>query len=237
MRLRCWDKLRSRPVSSIERLMAIAISALRHPDWRDKGVRTISLSIRPGADKSADVLGNLLGLSRRPDRFFEIAHPKMRPVEAHIDGVFIAGCASGPKEIPISIAQGSAAAAKAIRLLQKGFLDLEPTSAYVDPDLCIKCKLCVDVCPQKAISVKSPAYVDEAACKGCGSCAAACPVDAIKMRLFSDEQILAQIRAATEVKKEFPLIIAFLCTGAATVPPISPVPLAFSIPPMPATSG
>ena len=90
-------------------------------------------------------------------------------------------------------------------------MDLEPTSAYVDPDLCIGCKLCVDVCPQKAIAVKSPAYVDEAACKGCGSCAAACPVDAIKMRLFSDEQILAQIRAATEVKKEFPLIIAFLC--------------------------
>ncbi|MCK9407372.1 MAG: CoB-CoM heterodisulfide reductase HdrA2 [Methanothrix sp.] len=172
-------------------------------------IAVLSVGLEP--DKSADVLGNLLGLSRRPDRFFEIAHPKMRPVEAHIDGVFIAGCASGPKEIPISIAQGSAAAAKAIRLLQKGFLDLEPTSAYVDPDLCIRCKLCVDVCPQKAISVKSPAYVDEAACKGCGSCAAACPVDAIKMRLFSDEQILAQVRAATEVKKEFPLIIAFLC--------------------------
>ena len=169
----------------------------------------LSVGLEP--DEKADVLGNLLGLSRRPDRFFEIAHPKMRPVEAHIDGVFIAGCASGPKEIPISIAQGSAAAAKAIKLLHKGVLELEPTSAYVDPDLCIKCKLCVDVCPKKAIAVKSPAYVDEAACKGCGSCAAACPVDAINMRFFSDEQIMAQVRAATEVKREFPLIVAFLC--------------------------
>lgn len=169
----------------------------------------LSIGLEP--DKNADVLGNLLGLSRRPDGFFEIAHPKMRPVEAHIDGVFIAGCASGPKEIPISIAQGSAAAAKAIKLLHKGVLELEPTSAYVDPDLCIKCKLCVDVCPKKAIAVKSPAYVDEAACKGCGSCAAACPVDAINMRLFSDEQIVAQVRAATAVKREFPLIVAFLC--------------------------
>ncbi len=169
----------------------------------------LSVGLEP--DSKADVLGNLLGLSRRPDRFFEIAHPKMRPVEAHIDGVFIAGCASGPKEIPISIAQGSAAAAKAVKLLHKGVLELEPTSAYVDPEKCIKCKLCVDICPKKAIAVKSPAYVDEAACKGCGSCAAACPVDAINMRFFSDEQIMAQVRAATEVKREFPLIVAFLC--------------------------
>jgi heterodisulfide reductase subunit A len=135
----------------------------------------------------------------------------MRPVEAHIDGVFIAGCASGPKEIPISIAQGSGAAAKAIKLLHSGTLELEPTSAYVDSEKCIKCKLCVETCPKKAISVKSPAYVDEAACKGCGSCAAACPVDAINMRFFSDEQILSQVRAATAEKKESPQIVAFLC--------------------------
>lgn len=169
----------------------------------------LSVGLEP--DSNAEVLGNLLGLSRRPDRFFEIAHPKMRPVEAHIDGVFIAGCASGPKEIPISIAQGSAAAAKAVKLLHRGVLELEPTSAYVDPEKCIECKLCVDICPKKAISAKSPAYVDEAACKGCGSCAAACPADAIDMRFFSDQQILAQVQAATEVKREFPLIVAFLC--------------------------
>jgi heterodisulfide reductase subunit A len=169
----------------------------------------LSIGLEP--DSKAEVIGSVLGLGRRPDRFFEIAHPKMRPVEAHIDGVFIAGCASGPKEIQTSIAQGGAAAAKAINLLQKGELMLEPTSAYVDPELCIRCKLCTEVCPKKAIAVKSPAYVDEAACKGCGSCAAACPVDAIDMRLFSDQQIMAQVRAATEVKSEFPLIVAFLC--------------------------
>ena len=175
----------------------------------EHNLAVLSVGLEP--DSNAEVLGNLLGLSRRPDRFFEIAHPKMRPVEAHIDGIFIAGCASGPKEIPISIAQGSAAAAKAVKLLHRGFLELEPTSAYVDSDKCIQCKLCVDICPKKAIAVKSPAYVDEAACKGCGSCAAACPVDAIDMRFFSDQQILAQVKAATEVKREFPLIVAFLC--------------------------
>ena len=169
----------------------------------------LSVGLEP--DQSAITIGNLLGLGRRTDRFFEIAHPKMRPVEAHIDGIFIAGCASGPKEIQASIAQGSAAAAKALKLLSKGKLELNPTTAYVDRDVCTQCKLCVDVCPSRAIAVKSPAYVDEAACKGCGSCAAACPADAIKMRLFSDEQIMAQVKAATEEKSIYPMIVAFLC--------------------------
>jgi heterodisulfide reductase subunit A len=169
----------------------------------------LSIGLEP--DKNADVIGNLLGLARRPDRFFEIAHPKMRPVEAHIDGVFIAGCAGGPKEIQVSIAQGGASAAKAMRLLMKGELELDPTVAYVDQDLCIGCKLCVETCPSRAITVKGTAFVDEASCKGCGTCAAACPTDAIKMRLFTDEQILAQVRAATFVKGEYPFIVAFLC--------------------------
>lgn len=169
----------------------------------------LSVGLEP--DQSATTIGNLLGLGRRTDRFFEIAHPKMRPVEAHIDGVFIAGCASGPKEIQASIAQGSAAAAKALKLLSKGELELNPTTAYVERDACTQCKLCIDVCPVRAIAAKSPAYVDEAACKGCGSCAAACPADAIKMRLFSDEQIMAQVRAATEEKSIYPMVVAFLC--------------------------
>ncbi len=171
----------------------------------------VVLSIGLEANKDAEVIGNLLGLTRRPDRFFEIAHPKMRPVESHIDGVFIAGCASGPKEIQVSIAQGSAAASKALQLLIKGEIELDPTVAFVDKEKCIGCKLCVDTCPSRAISVKDTAFVDEARCKGCGTCAAACPVDAIEMRLFSDEQILAQIRAATAVKGEYPFILGFLC--------------------------
>ncbi len=171
----------------------------------------VCLSTGLEANSDADVVGNILGLAKRPDGFFEIAHPKMRPVEAHIDGVFIAGCASGPKEIQVSIAQGGAAAAKALRLLSRGELALDPVTAMVDTDKCIGCKLCVDICPSKAISVERTAMVDEASCKGCGTCAAACPVDAIDMRLFSDEQILAQVRAATATKREYPFIVGFLC--------------------------
>ncbi len=171
----------------------------------------VCLSTGLEANSDADVVGNILGLAKRPDGFFEIAHPKMRPVEAHIDGVFIAGCASGPKEIQVSIAQGGAAAAKALRLLSRGELALDPVTAMVDTDKCIGCKLCVEICPSKAISVERTAMVDEASCKGCGTCAAACPVDAIDMRLFSDEQILAQVRAATATKREYPFIVGFLC--------------------------
>ncbi|TRZ67391.1 MAG: hydrogenase iron-sulfur subunit [Methanothrix sp.] len=171
----------------------------------------VCLSTGLEANTDADVVGNILGLAKRPDGFFEIAHPKMRPVEAHIDGVFIAGCASGPKEIQVSIAQGGAAAAKVLRLLSRGELALDPVTAMVDTDKCIGCKLCVDICPSKAISVERTAMVDEASCKGCGTCAAACPVDAIDMRLFSDEQILAQVRAATATKREYPFIVGFLC--------------------------
>lgn len=179
--------------------------------FRSRPYDLVVLSAGLEPNKDADVVGTLLGLAKRPDGFFEIAHPKMRPVEAHIEGVFIAGCASGPKEIQVSIAQGEAAAAKAMRLLLRGELALDPVVAMVDQEKCIGCQLCVETCPSKAISVDKTAFVDEASCKGCGTCAAACPVDAIDMTLFSDEQILAQIRAATAVKGQYPFIVGFLC--------------------------
>ncbi|WP_342304769.1 CoB-CoM heterodisulfide reductase HdrA2 [Methanolobus sp. ZRKC5] len=162
--------------------------------------------------KDADRISRVLNLTRRSDRFFSIAHPKMRPVDSHVKGVYIAGCASGPKEIQVSIAQGSAAAAKAMQLLAKGEIEMDPLCAHVNPDKCIGCGICVDVCKFNKISfVDKKAVVDELSCMGCGACSASCPADAIWMRNSTDEQITAQIHAATEVKSEFPLIIAFLC--------------------------
>ncbi|MGP8337250.1 MAG: CoB-CoM heterodisulfide reductase HdrA2 [Methanosarcinaceae archaeon] len=172
----------------------------------------VVLSTGMEANRHADNISKMLNLSRRPDRFFSSAHPKMRPVDAHINGIFIAGCASGPKEIQVSIAQGGAAAARVVRLLNKGELKTDPLSAHVDPAKCIGCKLCVDVCKFSKIQiVAKKAVVDEISCKGCGVCSAACPTDAICMRSYTDKQILAQVEAALEIKDEFPLIIAFLC--------------------------
>ncbi|TGC09495.1 CoB-CoM heterodisulfide reductase HdrA2 [Methanolobus halotolerans] len=160
----------------------------------------------------ADKISRALNLSRRPDRFFAIAHPKMRPVDSHVKGIYIAGCASGPKEIQVSIAQGSAAASKVMQLLSKGELESDPLSAHVDPDACIGCAICAGVCEFNKISMTDhKAVVDELSCMGCGACSASCPSDAISMRNSTDEQIISQIRAATEIKSQFPLIIAFLC--------------------------
>lgn len=172
----------------------------------------VVLAIGMEADKDSSQIGKMLNLSTRPDRFFQSAHPKMRPVETHTKGIFIAGCASGPKEIQVSIEQGTAAAAKASSLLHKGEIEIEPTSAYVLPDLCDGCGICEKVCDFGRIKVKDlKSSVDEVACRGCGACTAACPNSAIQVRNYTDEQIMAQIREATKEKSEFPLIIGFLC--------------------------
>jgi len=179
---------------------------------REEPYDLVVLSTGLEANAGADPIIRMLNLARRPDRFLSIAHPKMRPVDAHINGVFIAGCASGPKEIQVSIAQGAAAAARTFRLLGKGELATDPLSAHVDPQKCTGCKLCEEVCRFGAIKIiNKKAVVDELSCHGCGTCSAACPADAICMRNYTDEQILAQVRAAVEVKDEFPLIVAFLC--------------------------
>jgi heterodisulfide reductase subunit A len=154
----------------------------------------------------------MLNLSTRPDRFFQSAHPKMRPVQTHTKGVFIAGCASGAKEIQVSIEQGSAAAAKAETLLHKGELEIEPMSAYVLPELCDGCRICESVCKLGRIKVADKkASVEELECRGCGACSAACPNGAIQIRNYTDEHIMAQIREATREANEYPLVIGFLC--------------------------
>lgn len=172
----------------------------------------VVLAVGMEANRDAQALGKMLNLSTRPDRFFQSAHPKMRPVQTHTKGVFIAGCASGAKEIQVSIEQGSAAAAKAESLLHKGELEIEPMSAYVLPELCDGCRICESVCRFGRIKVANKkAIVDELECQGCGACSAACPNGAIQLRNYTDEQIMAQIREATREVNEYPLVIGFLC--------------------------
>ncbi len=172
----------------------------------------VVLAVGMEANRDAQALGKMLNLSTRPDRFFQSAHPKMRPVQTHTKGVFIAGCASGAKEIQVSIEQGSAAAAKAESLLHKGELEIEPMSAYVMPELCDGCRICESVCNLGRIKVADKkASVDELECQGCGACSAACPNGAIQLRNYTDDQIMAQIREATREVNEYPLVIGFLC--------------------------
>ncbi|MCK5109758.1 MAG: hydrogenase iron-sulfur subunit, partial [Methanosarcinales archaeon] len=166
-----------------------------------------------GLEANSEV-STVLGIRTRADGFMQAAHPKLRPVETPTDGIFIAGCASGPKDIQTSVAQASAAAYRASNLLKDGSLDIDPMSAHVDADKCIGCGLCRSICSFGCISmVHGKAVVDELACKGCGSCSAACPGGAIEPYTHTDAQILSQIHAIE--KSECPLIVTFLCNWCA----------------------
>lgn len=144
------------------------------------------------------------------------AHIKLRPVDTVSDGVFIAGAVTGPKDIPTSVAQGSAAAARAGELMAAGKFELDTLPAQIDMKLCQKCRLCENICYYHAIRwVDKGLEVNPVICKGCGVCAAACPAGAITMRQFTDEQVYAQIREALRYSGTThdlePRIIAFLC--------------------------
>lgn len=165
----------------------------------------VVLSVGMEPSKSADEIAKLLRISRGADGFFLEAHPKLRPVDTLTDGIYIAGAAQGPKDIPDSVSQGSAAAARAIIPMARGEVEVEPIIAVVEDALCIGCRLCEKVCPFDSVHVvQRKAKVNEATCKGCGVCAGACPTAAIQIKHFKDAQILAMVDAAfvEETKSE-----------------------------------
>ena len=153
------------------------------------------------AQPDADRVGALFGLSRSADGFFAEAHPKLRPVETNTDGVFLAGCAQGPRDVPDTVAHAGAAAAMAIGLLDRGKVTISPTTAKIIQEDCVGCGDCIPVCPYTAISrvgdplkgIFAKAEINAALCKGCGTCVATCPAGAIRALHFTDDQIVAQI--------------------------------------------
>lgn len=146
--------------------------------------------------RDAEKVAQVFGINRSADGFFMEAHPKLRPVATQVDGIFLAGCCQGPKDIPDTVAQACAAAAEVISLLHKGEIEVEPTTATIDPDLCAGCKLCIEYCPHSAIEfleAKGISSVNEALCKGCGACAAICPSKAARQNHFTQHQVLAEV--------------------------------------------
>jgi len=127
--------------------------------------------------------------------FYQEVHPKLRPVESASSGIFVCGAGQGPKDISESVAQASAAAAKAISLLSQQQIYHEPIVAFVNPDKCCGCKTCETICPYGAIRVvNNVAEVNEILCEGCGSCVAACPSGAVQLRNYRDDQIISMIQ-------------------------------------------
>jgi heterodisulfide reductase subunit A len=157
----------------------------------------LSVGIVPGQTKD---LSKILKTPLTKDGFFLEAHPKLRPVEFSVDGIYLCGLAHGPKPVSESIAQAGAAAGKACIPLSKGHVTVEPYVSLVNTDTCIGCGICESLCPYSAIRTikvgkKKKAETISASCKGCGICASHCPTLAISMGGFTDEQILNQIRA------------------------------------------
>jgi len=164
-----------------------------------------------------DTVSSVLNISQSPGGWFMEYHPKLRPMDSPTDGVFLAGACQGAKDIPASVAQGSAAASRAGRVLHVPEWEIEPVVASVWEDRCIsaqgkKCGVCSRACPYGAIEYeqgKAP-RIFIAKCHGCGGCVAECPQNAITQLHFTDAQILAQIRALLADRPE-EKILAFRC--------------------------
>ena len=158
----------------------------------------IVLSTGIQLSKSSEKIADSLKLAKSSDGFFQEAHPKFRPVDTLVEGVFLAGTAQGPKDIPDTVAQASAAASRVIGTLAQKEFEVDPILAFVHEDLCDGCGLCVPECPKNAIQMSdnNKAYVDEALCVGCGSCIASCPHEALDLHGYSNVQLYAAVQGA-----------------------------------------
>ena len=160
-------------------------------------------------DPTARKLATMLTASMDTNDFFTEAHPKLRPVESPTAGIFLSGVCQGPKDIPETVAQAGACAAKVIGLLAKDALTNNPCVAHSDEMLCNGCSSCEKVCPYGAITyadkefrgpnrttlIRRVASVNPAVCQGCGACTVACPSGAMDLNGFSNKQIMAEVDA------------------------------------------
>ena len=149
-------------------------------------------------------LARMLGVGYDTDGFYSEAHPKLRPVETSAAGVFLAGACQAPKDIPETVAQASAAAAKALGLFSRPELEREPVVARVNENTCVHCRACLVACPYGAIEdyeirdrkgrlIKVVAKVNEGLCQGCGTCVAVCRSKSMDLEGFTDDQVFAEV--------------------------------------------
>jgi heterodisulfide reductase subunit A len=154
----------------------------------------LAVGLEPQAD--AEDVRRRFGISCSAEGWFMERHPKLAPVATFCDGIWVAGACQGPKDIPDTVAQAGAAGLEALALLESGFVEIEPVTAWIDEDICSGCKTCLSLCPFHAIEYDEERHVattNEALCKGCGTCVAACPSGAAQQLQFTDEQIYEEI--------------------------------------------
>ncbi len=173
----------------------------------DADMVVLAAAIEP--DPTARPLATMLTASMDTNDFFTEAHAKLRPVESPTAGIFLSGCCQGPKDIPETVSQASACAAKVIGLLAKDKLTCNPCVAHSDEMMCNGCSNCANVCPYGAITysekefrmpdrtvaIRRVASVNPAVCQGCGCCTVVCPSGAMDLHGFSNKQIMAEVDA------------------------------------------
>lgn len=148
--------------------------------------------------EDASHIAELFKIPTGNDKFFNEIHPKLKPVETVIKGVYIGGTCQGPKNISESVQSSMSGASKIIALLKSGTVSVDPIIARVNPDVCTWCGKCAEVCDYTAIKEievegKRVAGVNEAVCTGCGICAPVCPVNAIEIAQYTDHEIESMI--------------------------------------------
>jgi heterodisulfide reductase subunit A len=160
----------------------------------DADMVVLAQAMRPSA--GAQELAKKLKIALDKDGFLAEAHPKLRPVESVTSGMFLAGAAQAPKDIPEAVAQASGAAAKAVSILSQERLYHAPTVAKVVKNLCTGCGMCVFVCPYDALTLKDgKVEVNEVLCEGCGTCSATCLRAAIQVKNLTPHHVHEMIRA------------------------------------------
>jgi len=196
------ELMHMRDPDSIEITQEAETTMIRFTDiqGRSHGVVSDMVVLAPAMEgaRDAGTLAKLFDIAQEEGGFFAEEGTRLLPVATAMEGVFIAGCAQGPKDIQSSVAQGQAAAGSILsRLVPGQKLALEPLSADVDQHLCCGCKICVSLCSYKAIScddLKKKVAINKILCRGCGICAAACPSGAIQASHFTDAQVSEEIR-------------------------------------------
>ncbi len=156
----------------------------------------VVLMVGMEAREDSNEIARIVNISQDKDGWFIESHPKLEPVATTTDGIFIAGTCVAPKDIPDSVAQARAAAARVLARISKGKIEVDALYSVVNEDLCSGCRLCNQLCPYSAIEFdeqKKHSHIISALCKGCGVCVAACPSSAIIGRHFTDNQVLAQV--------------------------------------------
>jgi heterodisulfide reductase subunit A len=156
----------------------------------------VILMVGMEAREDSHEIARIVNISQDKEGWFIESHPKLEPVATTTDGIFIAGTCVAPKDIPDTVAQARAAAARILGRIAKGKIEVDAVYSEVNENLCSGCRLCNQLCPYSAIEYledKKQSHIISALCKGCGVCVAACPSSAIKGRHFTDQQVLAQV--------------------------------------------